>query len=228
MEIDRYSPSRKTGREKKLVQVALFLFCAIDIDIRSVGDISGRSYRRYIYIYIDILSICEFCMKIQRRSVTICAFQHFNFLTAMEKSRTVSLSHTEKKIGISFFFVLFFFPIPFIILALRLFLPSSCNSDPGSHSRLFSPPTHYGSCLAFLSREDFCSFFLVDSRRIVLTHARRSQQLILFYFVFANQNSKSRICQVIDWKYFPFLLVLMVFLEMKPLLNKNDFIELYS
>ena len=135
--------------------------------------------------------MCEFCMKIQRRSVTICAFQHFNFLTAMEKSRTVSLSHTEKKIGISFFFVLFFFPIPFIILALRLFLPSSCNSDPGSHSRLFSPPTHYGSCLAFLSREDFCSFFLVDSRRIVLTHARRSQQLILF-LIFANKfNSRT-------------------------------------
>ena len=31
---------------------------------------------------------------------------------------------------------------------------NSRNSDPGSHSRLFSPPTHYGPCLAFLSRED--------------------------------------------------------------------------
>ena len=69
-------------------------------------------------------------------------------------------------------------------------LPPSRNSDPGSHSRLFPPPTHYGSCLAFLSREDFSSS-LVDSRRIVLTHARRSQQLILFSFFFLQINSKS-------------------------------------
>ena len=32
-------------------------------------------------------------------------------------------------------------------------LPPSHNTNPGSHSRLFSPPTHHGSCLAFLSRE---------------------------------------------------------------------------
>ena len=38
-------------------------------------------------------------------------------------------------------------------------LPASRNSDPGSHSRPFSPPPHYGSCLAFLSREHFSSFF---------------------------------------------------------------------
>ena len=62
-------------------------------------------------------------------------------------------------------------------------LPPGRNSDPGSHSRLFFPPTHYGSCLAFLSREYFSSS-LVDLRRIVLTHARRSQQLALFFFFF--------------------------------------------
>ena len=98
------------------------------------------------------------------------------------------------------FFVFFF--IPFIIFALLFYLPAtnSRNSDPGSHSRLFSPPTHYGSCLVFFfSREDFSSS-LIDSRRIVLTHARRSQQFILFfYFIFANkfkissrQDSNSR------------------------------------
>ena len=38
-------------------------------------------------------------------------------------------------------------------------LSPSRNSDPGSHSRLFSPPTHYGPCLAFLSRQDISSFF---------------------------------------------------------------------
>ena len=59
----------------------------------------------------------------------------------------------------SFFFFLFF-PISCIIFALLFSLPPSRNSDPGSHSRLFSRPTHYGSCLAFFfSREDFSSFF---------------------------------------------------------------------
>ena len=33
---------------------------------------------------------------------------------------------------------------------------------------------------------------LVDSRRIVRTHARRSQQLILFFYFFLRINSKSR------------------------------------
>ena len=68
----------------------------------------------------------------------------------------------------AFLFLFLFFSIPFIIFALLFSLPPSRNSDPGSHSRLFSPPPHYGSCLAFLSQEDFSSF-LVDSRRIVLT-----------------------------------------------------------
>ena len=48
--------------------------------------------------------------------------------------------------------------------ALLFSLPPSRNSDPGSHSRLFSPDTHNGSCLAFLSREDFpAPSSLVDS-----------------------------------------------------------------
>ena len=53
----------------------------------------------------------------------------------------------------------YIFSIPFTIFALLFSLPPSRNSDPGSHGRLFSPPTHGGSCLAFLSREDFSSFF---------------------------------------------------------------------
>ena len=56
------------------------------------------------------------------------------------------------------FFCLFLFPISSIIFALLFSLPPSRNSDPGSHGRLFSTSTHYGSCLAFLSREDFSSF----------------------------------------------------------------------
>ena len=57
------------------------------------------------------------------------------------------------------FFAFSFLFIPFIIFALRFSLPPSRNSDPGSHSGLFPPPTPYGSCLAFLSREDFSYFF---------------------------------------------------------------------
>ena len=75
----------------------------------------------------------------------------------------------------------FFFSHPIYDLRPSV-LPPSRYSDPGSHSRLFSPPTHCGSCLAFLSRQDFSSSSLVDSRRTALTHARRSQQLIPFYF----------------------------------------------
>ena len=61
--------------------------------------------------------------------------------------------------GSGLFLFFFFFSIPFIIFALLFSLPLiNRNSDPGSHSRLFPPPTHYGSCFAFLSREDFSSF----------------------------------------------------------------------
>ena len=76
--------------------------------------------------------------------------------------------------------VVFF--IPFIIFALQFSLPPSRNSDPGSHRRLFSPPTHYGSCLAFLSRENFSSFFPRWLASNCAYHARRSQRLILFIY----------------------------------------------
>ena len=46
-------------------------------------------------------------------------------------------------------FLYIYFSIPFIIFVLLFSLAPSRNSDPGSHSRFFFPPTHYGSCLAF-------------------------------------------------------------------------------
>ena len=89
-----------------------------------------------------------------------------------------------------FLFLFLFSILPIHYLRPSFSFPPSRNSDPGSHSRLFSPPTpQYGSRLAFLSREDFSSS-LVDSRRIVLTHARRSQQLILFSFFFSANKFK--------------------------------------
>ena len=77
-----------------------------------------------------------------------------------------------------------FYPVYYLRPSI-LSPPYGRNSDPGSHSRLFSPPTHYGSCLThygsclgfFLFLRDFSSS-LVDSRRVVLTHARRSQQFV--------------------------------------------------
>ena len=67
------------------------------------------------------------------------------------------------------------------VFAIHTYVSPFLNSDPGSHSKLFSPSTHNGSCLAFFSREDFSSFF--DSRRIVPT---------LFLFLFLQIYSKSR------------------------------------
>ena len=57
------------------------------------------------------------------------------------------------------------------------------------------PPDYYGSCLAFQSRQDFCTFF--PRRRQALKCAyppktiRRSQQLTLLFFFFLHLNSKS-------------------------------------
>ena len=86
-----------------------------------------------------------------------------------------------------FNFFLLFFPIPFMNLALVFSLPPSRNSDPGSQSSLFSPPTHYGSCLAILSREDF-RYFL--PRRLAsncaYAHPRRSQQFLILFFSFSS------------------------------------------
>ena len=74
----------------------------------------------------------------------------------------------------------FFHPIyyPRTTLALS---PSSIL-DPGSHSGPPFPPPHYGTRLhSFIARKSRHFFCLVDSRRLVRTHAaRRSQQLILF------------------------------------------------
>ena len=54
-----------------------------------------------------------------------------------------------------------FFPIPFIIFPRLVLLPASRISDPGPQSRLPPPQPHstYGTCLAFLSREGFSTFF---------------------------------------------------------------------
>ena len=94
-----------------------------------------------------------------------------------------------------------FFCIPFIIFALLSpSLPVVRSSDPGSHSELFSPlPT---TVRAFISYREKNSAFpsLVDSRRIVRTHAgRRFQQLIFFL------HFRSSVESIIDTSFVLFL-----------------------
>ena len=91
-------------------------------------------------------------------------------------------SHIENRkcVNTAMFFFLFLFSNTFIISPLLFSLPPSRNSDPGSHiAGSFPLPTTYGSRPGFLSREDFRSSSLVDSRRIVPSHAKRSQQLVI-------------------------------------------------
>ena len=73
-----------------------------------------------------------------------------------------------------------------IFFVLLFSLPPSCNSDPGSHSRLFPPPTHYGSCLSFLSRVDFSSFF---PRRLAsnCAYPRQALSAVDPFFIFASK-----------------------------------------
>ena len=65
-------------------------------------------------------------------------------------------------------YIFTFFSIPFIIFALLFSLPPSRNSDPGSRSRLFSPPrrtTGFVPCV-FIARR--FQLFLPSSIRVEL------------------------------------------------------------
>ena len=75
--------------------------------------------------------------------------------------RAQCTTHCSRHQSSSFFF------IPFIIFALPFSRPPSRNSDPGSHSKHFSTPTHYGSCLAFFVARRF-QLFLPSSTRVEL------------------------------------------------------------
>ena len=86
-------------------------------------------------------------------------------------------------------FFIFIFSIPFIIFALLYSLPPRRNSDPGSHSRLFSPPTHYGSCVAFFFPRRFQLF---PCRLASNCAYPRSTLSAVDRFLFLQINSKSR------------------------------------
>ena len=116
-------------------------------------------------------------------AVTALLANQFNFVR-------INASKSSDLIGGgSTFFLFLFFPIPFIIFARLFSLPPSRNSDPGSHSRLPPYPLGFVPCIFYCEKISALSS-LVDARRIVITHARRFQQLILFSFL--RKNSKSR------------------------------------
>ena len=68
-------------------------------------------------------------------------------------------------------FLRFFFPSHLFIFALLVLLPIRRNSDPESHGRLYSPlPTTVRALLFYRAKNSALSS-LVDSRRVVPTHA---------------------------------------------------------
>ena len=87
----------------------------------------------------------------------------------------------------------FFFFSPHLLSSpsLSLFHPiNSRNSDQGSHliAGSFSPLPSTVRALHFYRGKTSALSSLVDSRQIVLTHARRSQHLILLFFLQINSD----------------------------------------
>ena len=70
-----------------------------------------------------------------------------------------------------YFMINFYFSTPFIIFTGLVLVPPSRNSDPGSHSRLFSPLPTAVRALHFYREKDSALSAIVDWRRIVPTHA---------------------------------------------------------
>ena len=64
-----------------------------------------------------------------------------------------------------------------VIFALMIQLPPFRNSDPGSHSR-HPPPTYNDVRIHFYRGKSSAFSSLVDSRRIVHTHAARRYLLV--------------------------------------------------
>ena len=60
----------------------------------------------------------------------------------------------------------FFFDPIYYLRPSFLSHPPSRNSDPGSHSRFFSPPPHYGSCVAFFIARKISALSFADSYSI--------------------------------------------------------------
>ena len=86
--------------------------------------------------------------------------------------------------------LLLFFPIPLIIFALLCFLISSRNSNPGSHSRLFSPlSSRTVRALHFFSR-DFNTWYII-TRFLFFSFFLFSIPFIIFALLFSLRPSRN-------------------------------------
>ena len=97
-------------------------------------------------------------------------------------NKSVMLSRVLQRFLFLFSFFFFFHPIYYLRpYSLSLLVVTQIRGQ----SRLFSPPTHHGSCLAFLS-QDFSSFF---PRRLASSCAYPRQALSAVdpFFSFANK-----------------------------------------
>ena len=100
-------------------------------------------------------------------------------------SMLASISDINIDTNIFFIFFIFFHPIYYLRPFVLSLLAATQIRD---HIAGSSPPLLTTVRALHFYREEISALSsLVDSRRIVLTHARRSQQLILFYFIFANK-----------------------------------------
>ena len=84
---------------------------------------------------------------------------------------------------------LFFYPIYYPRTTLAH--PPSSNSDPGSHSGPSSPLPTTVRAFVFMAKNNRAFSFLVDSRRIVPTHAARPSQQFILFLAFLQIYSKS-------------------------------------
>ena len=85
-----------------------------------------------------------------------------------ERWNLIAFHNQPVAISVSFSFSL---SVPFIIFALLVLLPPGRNSDPGSHSRLFSPLSTAVHALHVYREKRSAIASLVYSRQIVPTHA---------------------------------------------------------
>ena len=112
--------------------------------------------------------------------------------------RAVDIQHTRCSLilhppnreiqGLFIFFYHYFFCPSHLLSSPVCSLPPSHNSDPGSHSRLSSPPSpqRFVPCI-FIASWKFQLFLPSSTRRVELclsTLARPSLQFVLFLFIF--------------------------------------------
>ena len=112
-----------------------------------------------------------------------------NFLFSCKSQTSFLTTRFLITVGVLYSFSFLFFFIPFIIFALSilsLLVVTQIGFRGGHMAGSSSPLPTTVRALHFLRDEISAFSSLVDSRRTVLTHARRSQQLILS-FIFANK-----------------------------------------